>query len=145
MTRNVGSLTVRSIILCDDVRREVNGRCSFMGVYTGAHLIFSDPPVLMKMGVGVVFIPGTLGDVSLEVQMAGDALERPLVVRGELTVEHSPGDLEYHTLSPGTVWLEVKKSGSLIVSCRQNGGQWHPEREYRLKFRPDSPKANMPY
>src|SRR5690349_1167127 len=61
-------------LLADDVREEVGGKSSFMGVYTGGAIIFGDPPeagkvVAMPQLVFVVWFDGAHGEFDVRFQI----------------------------------------------------------------------------
>jgi len=86
-------------IFCDDIRPEVGGKFSFMGVYRGIMFVHSDFPVtLPKFGLAihyrVDFDDARLGDVSVNIFLPGDGEREPSVQAvipvSKMIVENDP-------------------------------------------------------
>jgi hypothetical protein len=84
-----------STIFCDDIRTEVDGKYSFIGVYPGGLRVPTFPTVLPKFGIGVSFWQRRSAfrvQLSFRVYFPGDEDEKPSV-EAKLEAEGTPEEL----------------------------------------------------
>jgi hypothetical protein len=90
-------------IFCDDIREEVGGKFSFMGVYSGDMIVANLPAVLPKLCIAITVVtPVDDPFDSLQLGIYLDGIELPIISTGQI-------DTPPETLGKddGSVWIMV--------------------------------------
>lgn len=112
------SLELTGMILCDDIRREQNGKFILIGVY-GISILCNEFPAQLNLHLFCSIQPTRLGDVELEFQFCLD--EKPLV-GAELLAQFT--GLTEDLFSTPALPVTLKGPGTLSLRCREARGDW---------------------
>lgn len=105
-------------ILCDDVRREDNGKLIMIGVY-GSSLLLASFPATLGMRIVTRLTPRKMGktDVEFRISLGADAIAG---MKGAIeTVDMNPSI----TNTPPLL-LHFAGPGQMKVEVREGGGKW---------------------
>lgn len=115
----VGPFRILNAIVCDDARREDNGKAILIGVYTGSILI-SRFPAQMQLAVWIEHEVTKIGNFQFSCRIIlDDELEIFQVTGDALLNELAPGVLAF-----GGVPLQLQRPGSLKVELRVAEEEW---------------------
>jgi hypothetical protein len=120
MAQNKGALTVRNVVVCEDVRREDNGKEFLIGVYSGPIFTNAMPCTLVLTHW-----------ISLEASAPGACKLECKIINTDESIIHPvppiklsiPGDIGSVSLGVGAA-INVSKSGAMTFHVRQNDGEW---------------------
>jgi hypothetical protein len=98
---------IRSVIICDDIRREDNGKEICIGVYAGIIITSRFPAVLAKLSVRMEFEDLPAGVHSVDIEVVDPRGNKVFSVSGEIEAPSiaEPGAL---SLGQGPVILPVE-------------------------------------
>ncbi|MNF75082.1 hypothetical protein D3C84_571360 [compost metagenome] len=118
--------------ICDDVRQEVNGKMSYMGVYQGNMLCQEFPLQLPKLCIGITVVTpierpfeslnfkGSFdGELLFEMSLAKDQIDTAL----EATVAFRPADAKFRTIQVMMVMSPIafSKAGEFKIEVDGDG------------------------
>jgi hypothetical protein len=88
-------------IFCDDIRHEIGGKTTFIGVYDGIMLIHGDFPFLLpKFGLGIRYMERKdahlTEDVTIHVYMPGQDKNGPPAFEGVLPAREARNTIQPH-------------------------------------------------
>ncbi|MEZ5887665.1 MAG: hypothetical protein R3D56_12395 [Paracoccaceae bacterium] len=131
----MSGLEVNTALLCDDVRREDNGKLILIGVYTGG-IVFSGPFPAALSNLFVFLSANTsLEDVDVEFRLFQNTGARELrLVRGNFK-----RDAKAPTSALGRIDLPIPlgpiafdEAGDYVFQMRDPGGIWQPVLEFSV-------------
>jgi hypothetical protein len=143
-------LELISSVVCDDIRREDNGKMILIGVY-GREVTVGALPALLIMSVFTIVQSKIAGDIPFTIRVIGDGDHQlipniPLVAKisGSLTANIVIKGLPINLLSEGKItfqWkMEEGTDWGTIFELRVKKGEV-PELATPLTFPPDAPSA----
>jgi hypothetical protein len=115
---------------CDDIRHEVDGKFTFIGVYSGSMFVRSAfPVVLPKFGINVMFFQKiAIFDplVSLRIFLPGDAEDAPSIEAEVQQAQASPpiaplGELAVMGTNMILAPLQINEAGPIKVRILRQG------------------------
>ena len=146
-------------IFCDDIREEVGGKSSFMGVYGSDLLTHSDfPLVIPRLGLSIIYRePAGMysGDLEVIVFLPGDDDDKPSMQVAmrieELTTtserlddENSKGKFLIVRSNSLLGNLQLKQEGKIKVRIRRGGHTTNLGILHVKKIKPSQPPATPP-
>jgi len=122
---------LKSFILCEEIRKEDNGKLIFIGVYPENVLAYKFPAKLKF----AIWISGETTAISnkIELDIAAEPLDdgdKIPIARAEMDMPISEDKLVSGT-TDFNLWLEglivgFEKESRLIIRAREKGGRWKP-------------------
>lgn len=126
-------------VFCEDVRQEVNGKQTFVGVIVGYEITILGtlPTRIGKFSIHTTYrqrVTDGLDPVTLEIHMPGDDDDKP-TARAELLIEETvaklptpPPDSDDHIFGMGMGFefnpLEIRQEGRINVSAVKAGKRY---------------------
>lgn len=124
-------------IFCDDIRTEIDGKVTFVGVYSQQMFIHGEFPVtLPKFSFGIIFVQKKSvfeANLGIRIFLPGDADDAPSV-QADLSEGHEGAILAAASASPDTPQaivvlrsnlvlapLEIKQAGAIKVRIARRG------------------------
>jgi len=122
-----GETIIASALVCDDIRKEENGKAILIGVY-GNNIILSKFPVTMHLSL---WLQGKAKDGDYRLELGVEALSEgeaaPFQATRNLEFsirdETGKGSSEF-SIAMNQVPILLKGPGSLFVKIRQNDEDW---------------------
>jgi hypothetical protein len=105
---------VASVIICDDVRKEVTGKDILIGVY-GSHILVPSLPVQLPVAIWLEVIPNATGHFQLDARLRIPG--SPLEMRIRLMAEVADGS-EPLAFSGPPVLCDVGEAGDITVAVK---------------------------
>lgn len=111
-----GLLAVDAVVVCEDVRKEANGKEILLGVFSGGVLLPSVPATIV-LAFWVHFDAKETGEVALQFRLMGPARAQLALLDARMEVAKAgPGAIfvppvPVHVQVPGTLSLEMNESG----------------------------------
>jgi hypothetical protein len=142
---------------CEDIRQEISGKQTFVGVIPGSELTILGPlpAVVGKFCISVMFrqrFSDSLEMVSIEVHLPGDDDDKPSM-KAEFSLEEAvakmppPSDIDDPFIGIGMKFefhpLELKSEGRIQVSAVK-GGKRYRIGSLKVISRPPAPKEIQP-
>jgi hypothetical protein len=122
---------IRSVVVCDDVRREDNGKALLIGVYVGAILLpkFPAPMRLAFYFLGIGKEPRS-GSLDFRIQHTLSNGESPAIVaKAEISEAEAAEVGRAHALVFAGVPFNFDQQTELVISVKENGDWREVERK----------------
>ena len=117
----MADFTIVSVIICDDIRTEQNGKHILIGVY-GGDIVVSELPVTLPLAFWIEFLPKRAGEFRFDLRMEvpGSAPSLELNGIGATTTNLDPGSM---VLAPRPYVIQAE--GRLQLQLRSSSvGRW---------------------
>lgn len=121
------SLSVHTILLCDDIRKEFNGKDILIGVYSDGIIVGAYPQIL-PMSVWCLLQPKKTGNYECELRVQAPSGNPPLTVNFGLQADNT----QLTTLAVQGMPVHLERDGKLTISFRAKGGDWKEVRTYSV-------------
>lgn len=130
---------VSSVVLCDDVRQEANGKHILIGVYIDSVLVV-DFPTNISLTIWVVFKPNEIGEFPGEIRVIKD--DDSVLLRGE-------SKIIIRTLDPSTAIFQYmplvfQQGGKYLFQWKFDDDEWETVKEFTVQKRPTTPADEQP-
>lgn len=112
-------ITVKSVVVCDDVRREDNGKEILLGVYSGGVLVQSFP-IALGLSFWVHFNADVIGDAELRFRLIAGSEVKFFEIRAKLVL----GKLGLGSLTFGPAPVVLQVASTLELQMNQKGDDW---------------------
>lgn len=134
----IAPLTIKAAIMCDEIRREDNGKGLFIGVYLGDVVVKAFPAALRLTWV-LLAQPRSSSEHEMEFKLTYDEnTADPKTVLARMEIQSTPPDgVEEVQLILPDVTLTFKEQTTLTLSVKDNG-EWHPIVKKSLMLAPPS-------
>jgi len=113
-------VTIQNALLCDDVRRELNNKCTLVGVYSGDIII----PELPATAGLAFYIEGKVSrthePIPLEIRLSGPGKEKATLQMEIVPNEGQPG----MSLASPRMQIYLQNEGAFEIAMRDPGGAW---------------------
>jgi hypothetical protein len=122
---------ISSVVLCDDVRQENNGKHILIGVYLHTVLV-SDFPTNLALSVWVEINPKEVGEFSGKIRIIED--ENSVLLRGETHVvikNPEPTTVQFLRMP-----LEFQRGGDYLFQWKFGDDEWQTVKEFEVRKRP---------
>lgn len=114
-----GGLRFGAVIVCDEVRREENGKEILLGVYSG-HIVVPTFPAKLRVAVWAEIFPDRFGKMAVWFRYrAGDASLPP--IDGELEVLDLSGPI---SVALPTMEIAFQHATTLEIEASENNQVW---------------------
>ena len=114
----MSSLKVISGLLCDEVRREMNGKLFAIGIYASRIFVASFPSTIFLTGFINVYVE-TIGEQRFKTRLVVDKQPRSEV---EIALDtHSTG-LDWYAIPFGPIAFD--KPSTILLQWMVDGGKW---------------------
>ena len=125
MTKERGPMKLIVVIICDDVRREDNGKEIIIGVYT-SEIIVSSLPANLNLVFWVMLEPNGMDTLAFDLRLIG-AQDQSLAAGSATAALPDPYKLSsFHIRLP----IQVQTAGKIRLQWRQTGSKdWETIRE----------------
>ena len=134
-SKNTLTITCSNVVICDDVRREDNGKAILIGVYTG-DIIISDFPYVVDLKCWFEIASKGDGDTPFSARATFEpdgipffsldaGIERERGPSGEEVTE----DYFAAVCSP----VRVERPGTIVVQFKSGGSDWQTVRSKRIE------------
>jgi len=110
---------ITSIIVCDDVRKEITGKDILIGVYSGT-INVSAYPVTFPIALWFEIEPDEAGDLNCGVKIETPSGNPP--IQAEVTIHVQ--EVETAVFVLGGVPMSVERDGDLIISVKFGKEDW---------------------
>lgn len=113
---------VRSVVLCDDIRREISGKDILIGAYAGS-IVVAQWPFALNIAMWIEYEPAAIGnaDIHLQFSYAGKAPSKVKIsaqfldlsvigipLTGMAVIGDEEGELKIETSTDGSNWQTLK-------------------------------------
>ncbi|UXQ89142.1 hypothetical protein [Synechococcus phage MinM1] len=132
MSKGAFPLEILATLVCDDIRREQNGKDILIGVY-GGDILVERFPAPLPLAIYVQLAPKVTGPIALEFRLVMDGRQTlaegalhlnidslgppaALPLNGVLALVPQPGTLGIQIRAPGSGWKTLR-----TISIRQGG------------------------
>lgn len=124
--------TITTVVLCEDIRREVNGKDILIGVY-GGNIEVAHFPATISIAYWMNMVPAAIGDLSISfrVSLLG---KKPF----GLTLKGHANSTDESSLSLPSIVVEVEEKNTLILEMKTSEG-WKKIKEKHVCLRPSLP------
>ncbi len=122
MVESAPKLKLIAALVCDDTRREDNGKEILIGVYTGA-VIVPELPAALPLSLWIYFQPESAGHLRLGVRVLFPERSPILEARAEADINTVAEPL---SLTLPRMPLNFKTEGLLTFEWRVGDGEWEP-------------------
>jgi len=141
MTKNKIDIKILQTIVCDEVRREDNGKFFLIGVYSDA-IFMNTIPANILLSFWIQCEIQLKEKKSLEFKIEGDALQKPVTFVSEIGNEQVFGkSLTIPIIL--RILLEIKSEGSFSIEYRMSGNEnWISIRHVVVKRNADIANNN---
>lgn len=122
---------ISSVVLCDEVRQENNGKHILIGVYIHAVLV-EDFPANLLLSVWIELKPKEVGNFTGQIRVIKD--DESVLLRGksQITVENlDPTSAQYSRLP-----LEFQAGGDYFFQWKWGDNEWETVKEFTVQKRP---------
>jgi len=132
-------LHIDSVVICDDVRKEFNGKDMLIGVQ-GTPLIFPAFPANIKLGFWVQFSALKLGSFTLEAR---------LKTSREAVLAHAQFNINVDFLRQSALWMlcdgiQVQTAESMVLELKESDRQWETIKVIPILLHAVAPKGVTP-
>jgi hypothetical protein len=110
---------VSSVVICDDIRQEVNGKQILIGVY-GSTILVPSMPFSVGLSIWIEYLAGKVGVETIHMKLSYTTGFSALV-RAEIQV-HELGTMG---LAMPTLLVSGAADGELIIELSREGAAWH--------------------
>ena len=130
MTATAPHVELLAALVCDDVRREDNGKEILIGVYTGA-IVVPKLPASLPLSLWLHLQTRGSGEMKLEFRVIGPAAKE--LAHGEAMVGFAESD-QPASLALPKLPLVLDAEGMLEFQWRQNGADWSTLARKKVKL-----------
>ncbi|HSX20973.1 MAG TPA: hypothetical protein VLG38_07635 [Gammaproteobacteria bacterium] len=132
MAKRIPSITLLHSIVCDDIRREDNGKFILIGVYPEL-IILNAIPAQIILGIWLQFKMQLFEKTTLQFEIRGDAIQDPMPFSLEIGDENFFGKLEAVPLIVKLPFT-IKSAGSFTIYFRKQGdAEWQPAQTVQVQ------------
>lgn len=110
-------MLIKNVVICDDIRREDNGKNMLIGVYSGS-IIVSGFPANLSLAAWIRFELAGVTPAKVDCRLLGND-DAVLGNIDQMTIQPGPSSLALCGIT-----AQLKESGSLTLQFRQEGGEW---------------------
>jgi hypothetical protein len=121
MTEEAPKVTLSNALLCDDVRREDNGKDILIGVYTGKVLV-SKMPANLVVALWIVTKTKGAGSFEREVRVVGP--DKKTIAEGRFRAVIVKEDEGYASFALSKVPLNMNRTGEIKFQWKKPMGRW---------------------
>lgn len=121
MTDKEPKLTLSSVILCDDVRREDNGKDILIGVYTGDVLV-PKFPISMSICLWLLMKTKGMGDFERSVRVLDPAGK--IIAAGQFRATIGEKEEGFASFALTKMPLNIQSTGEIKFQWKSPGGRW---------------------
>ena len=104
---------VTSVVLCDDIRKEMNGKDILIGVYSGIIQVSSYPMVL-NGAVWVEIEPECVGEMAVKLKIETPSGNLPIDFDAKWQIDQ----LDTSVLALGGLPLSLERDGEVVISAQ---------------------------
>ncbi|MCC0013847.1 MAG: hypothetical protein H6881_08220 [Rhodobiaceae bacterium] len=114
------STKVESIILCEDVRKEITNKEILIGVYSG-NIVVKSYPTMLRLNLWVELLPDSIGERSLHLKVDTPSGNPPIEIDFKMDVNDqiTPGAVTIPKLA-----MNIERDGEIVISFKENDGEW---------------------
>lgn len=113
---------VSSVILCDDVRKEISNKDILIGVFGGTMVVPSYPAAI-RTAIWMELEPQEPGTRHLDIKIETPSGNPPIEIGFDLDVsEH--GTTETTSFMVGGLPISLERDGEIVVSVKEDDGLW---------------------
>lgn len=135
MSQKTPKVLPREVILCDDVRREDNGKFLMIGVYTGG-IVVHQLPYQMPLALLLSYEPVGLGKITGELQI--QAPDSSIIAGVKLDIDLVEPNKKYQSESFlfSGIPLKVANTGDYSIKFRCNEEKWETIKIFPVTYQP---------
>lgn len=115
-------LRIAGAIVCDDIRREVNNKEIYIGVY-GERMVLPAVGVTLHLAVSLLIETLETGTIPMNMQIEQPDSQK-LLVHGEVTVTEAVKPGQLNTMSVTGLPVTVTQTGDITISVQQHDEDW---------------------
>ena len=137
-------LEFREVLVCDDIRREDNGKAILIGVYYG-DIVVSQFPISMRLNYwlqGRVRPNAKPGTAQFKIEVRGQADEENTPVLIEATIEVPPPKATSGIMVLQSVPFTANSPGRLVISMQEDG-EWAELMEKKISAADSAPSSTQ--
>jgi hypothetical protein len=134
--KNIGRVRPITAIICDDIRRETNGKDILIGVYSG-EMILNQIPALMPIGLYIVFSAVELGPVDAKIELRSSKMIGTLEIHIEVKQIHD--ERSPIAFAFAGIPLQIESEGTISLLFQQDDGEWEMIRNINVRVLSDLP------
>jgi hypothetical protein len=125
---DVPQIKVRQVVVCDDIRREFNGKEILIGVY-GSDIVVSNFPSPLNLSFWVQFTaPEVAPEIPLEVRLMGDDELQFILLKAVIRIDRAgKGAI---AIGPLPTFLQVPTN--LRLQIKQKNTEWETVEEIKV-------------
>lgn len=116
-------------VICDDVRREDNGKSILIGVYSH-DIIVAKLPATFSLASYIVGTVTGVDEAKFETRVK---VNNEVMHSGRGTIRITSRDNPYFTLVSPALPLEIAEEGELVLDAKIEGGRWKTLRHLKIK------------
>ena len=113
------SIKIISVIVCDDIRKEISNKDILIGVYSGS-IVFQAFPSTIPLSLWIEVEPDQLGPADIELRIVAPSGNPETIAKLHMEV----GAIETTGLSLQGIPLQFEREGDLKIAFRQAGEDW---------------------
>lgn len=124
MKQPSAKVTIHAALVCDEIRKEANGKYFFIGVYTG-DILAQKFPLQLRLGSCLFGKRSGEGEVETEVRFVVRIRKKePSTITGKIGLRFDQSSEDDVCLPLPLITLKFESPGSLTVRTRHAGGSW---------------------
>jgi hypothetical protein len=113
------AVSIKSFVLCDDVRKEITQKDILIGVYSSGIMV-PFMPAQMQLAFWAEMLPTQIGQSEFQMRFDPPGGEAPIVMKFMMEITA----VEYSTLAMSGIIIPFTKEGDLVVSISIDGADW---------------------
>jgi hypothetical protein len=113
-------IKVESVIVCEDIRKEINNKEILIGVYSG-NIVVASYPAMLKLAFWVELVPDSMDVHHLSLKIESPSGNPPIEVEFDLSVKEANTAA---TIAFGNLPIAIERDGELKVSFKEGDGDW---------------------
>jgi len=133
------AFSVRAAFVCDDVRQEINGKKTFIGVYNPTLYVASFPAAL-KLHFGLITDFESEGEGPIKLRLVSDQPGTPAELAGRIVASKR---ISGEIFSVGPLLLEASRPSEFYLEYESKDG-WQKIGSWKIELYPESKSADTP-
>lgn len=131
-------MEILGAVICDDIRREDNGKLMLVGVYPEG-IASASLPLRMNLGVLLLVSFDGKGKVETEIELSVPGTGEPVKIASDVEIGDGSKPSRTQTLVINGIPLYVTEAGEVKISSRQKDKEWKVIRSFPVTLAETNP------
>jgi hypothetical protein len=132
MAHNSPRIDIKYVVVCDDIRREDNGKEILIGVYSGDILV-GKFPINLTLSFWTQFEKIGAGKIPIRFRVSGPGGVTLFQGEGEFD---TPESVPLATLALGGIPVQIQRPGNISLELKQGDDEWQTIKTIGVSHRP---------